>query len=122
MTIAPAGLPGDRVRCCTADLRLSVNGTPVTEPYVHAGDEPSIDPFDITVPAGRVWVMGDHRSNSADSRYHPLGGDGSEGSVPIDKIVGRAVAVVWPADRLTWIDRPGSVFATVPAPTARRTP
>lgn len=112
------GLPGDHVKCCTADLRVTVNGTPIREGYVKAGDDPSIDPFDITVPAGHVWVMGDHRSNSSDSRYHPLGGDGREGSVPMSKVVGRAIAVVWPADRVRWLSRPSSVFSTVPAPSA----
>lgn len=111
------GLPGDRVKCCTADLELTVNGQAIDETYVKAGDDPSIDPFDITVPEGKLWVMGDHRSNSGDSRYHPLGGDGSQGSVPISKVVGRAVVIVWPADRMSWLGRPTSMFAKVPDPT-----
>lgn len=110
------GLPGDHVKCCTVDGKITVNGTPITEPYVMPGDVPSIDPFDIRVPAGRLWVLGDHRSDSGDSRYHPLGGDGTEGSVPIADVVGRAVAVVWPFDHATILRRPTSVFTSVPDP------
>lgn len=110
------GLPGDHVKCCTVDGKITVNGTPITEPYIMPGDVPSIDPFDIRVPEGRLWVLGDHRSDSGDSRYHPLGGDGTEGSVPIAGVVGRAVAVVWPFDRATILRRPTSVFTSVPDP------
>ena len=60
------GMPGDRVKCCTADRRLLVNVVPITEPYVYPGDDPSDLAFDITVPADKVWVMGDHRSDSKD--------------------------------------------------------
>lgn len=111
------GLPGDRVACCT-DGKLTVNGTPITEPYVKAGDEPSSMSFAITVPAGRVWVMGDHRSNSEDSRFHDPEGDGSGGSVPLDKITGRGVAVVWPIDHWAVLHEQAAVFSAVPAPTA----
>lgn len=109
------GLPGDRVSCCDSQGRLTVNGTPIVEPYVKPGDEPSSLTFDVTVPAGKVWVMGDHRADSSDSRYHPLGGDGTEGSVPIDNIVGRAVAVVWPLRDITWLGQPSATFSDVPS-------
>ncbi len=113
------GLPGDHVRCCTADGRLTINDTPITEPYVYPGDAPSQRTFDITVPADSVWVMGDHRSNSRDSRYNDEpSNDGSRGSVPIDKVVGRAFAVVWPLSKLAWLGTPEHVFSRVPAPTA----
>lgn len=109
------GLPGDRVQCCTADGRLSVNGTPITEPYVYPGDQPSDTTFDITVPADKVWVMGDHRSNSKDSRYNDgPQEDGTNGSVPMDNVVGRAFAVVWPLSKLTWLAEPANTFARVP--------
>lgn len=100
------GLPGDTVSCCGPDGRLAVNGKPVAEPYVKTGDAPSSLPFDITVPAGAVWVMGDHRADSEDSRYHDPAGDGSGGSVPISDVTGRAVAVVWPFDRITRLGNP----------------
>ena len=100
------GLPGDRVACCDAQGRLTVNGVPLDEPYLFELDLPSRDQFNILVPPGRVWVMGDHRSRSADSRAHL--GDPGGGTVPIDKIVGRAVAIVWPLGRAKWLPIPES--------------
>ena len=88
------GLPGDRVRCCDSDGRLVVNGSPLDEPYLYPGDVASVDPFDIRVADGMLWVMGDHRSESADSRAHI--GDPGGGGVPVDSVVGKAVAVLWP--------------------------
>ncbi len=107
------GLPGDHVQCCTADGRVTVNGTPLEEPYLHPGDPPSMKRFNITVPAGDVWVMGDHRSNSGDSRYHD-DGTGRTGSVPIDDITGRAIAIVWPINRVSWLSDYSQVFDKVP--------
>lgn len=88
------GLPGDRVRCCDGGGRLVVNGNLIDEPYLYPGDVASVDPFDIRVADGMVWVMGDHRSESADSRAHI--GDPGGGGVPVDSIVGKAVVVLWP--------------------------
>lgn len=110
------GLPGDHVACCDTLGRLVVNGTSVTEPYLKAGDTPGggRPAFDITVPKDKVWVMGDHRSDSADSRMHD-DGTGALGSVPLTSIKGRAVMVVWPLSRVTWLSVPERVFGSVPA-------
>ena len=91
------GLPGDHVLCCDAAGHLSVNDTSVKEPYLYPGDQPSDLTFDVTVPAERVWVMGDHRSVSADSRAHL--GDPGGGMVRLDDVVGRAAMVYWPPSR-----------------------
>jgi len=88
------GLPGDTVACCT-DLKVTVNGVPLNEgSYVYPGNTPSAFSFKTTVPAGYVWVMGDHRGDSEDSRYHTdeLGA----GAVPENEVVGRAFLVIWP--------------------------
>jgi len=113
------GLPGDHVVCCDSNQKLTVNGAPLTEPYLFPGDEPSVQPFDINVPAGRVWVMGDHRSQSGDSRLHDEGAGGTKGSVPESLIVGRSMAVVWPLGRWSWMSNPGATFAKVPTAAAR---
>ncbi len=88
------GLPGDRIRCCDSGGRLVVNRSPLDEPYLYPGDAPSDTRFDIRVADETVWVMGDHRSASADSRAHI--GDPGQGGIPIDSIVGQVVAIVWP--------------------------
>lgn len=92
------GLPGERVACCDAGGRVTVDGVPLEEPYLYPGDRPSEQPFEVVVPPGRVWVMGDHRSESADSRAHL--GDPGGGTVALGRIVGRAEAVYWPWHRV----------------------
>lgn len=112
------GMPGDKVACCTAG-KVTVNGVAIDEPYIMAGDVPSLKSFSVTVPEGRVWVMGDHRSDSADSREHDPDGDGRQGSVPIERITGRAFAVVWPFEHFGGLSAHESTFARVPAAAAR---
>lgn len=113
------GLPGDKVSCCTADQRIMVNGTPIEEPYLFPGTPPSSRTFDITVPADGLWVMGDNRDHSSDSRFHD-GPDntGKEGSIPISGVVGRSFAVIWPLGRATWLNGGSDAFVNVPAPSA----
>lgn len=116
------GLPGDKVFCCDIKGRLEVNGKALDETsYLYPGDAPSQMKFEVTVPAGRVFVMGDHRSASGDSRVHlgdtsPGGGaPGDAAFVPMDKITGRAIMVVWPASNFAKLGKPAT-FDTVPAP------
>jgi signal peptidase I len=117
------GMPGDHVVCCDKDGRLTINGVAVSEPYIRQGDNPGGGKpnFDVTVPSGRVWVMGDHRSDSSDSRFHD-DGTGATGSVPIEDITGRAVMVVWPIDHVTWLSVPERVYADVPPASGQPTP
>ena len=99
------GVGGDRVICCDADGRITVNGTALDETeYLYPGNPPSRQTFDVLVPEGRLWVLGDHRSASADSRAHL--GDPGGGMVPVDRVIGRAFAIVWPLDRLQFLPIP----------------
>ncbi len=88
------GVEGDTVTCCDAQGRVSVNGVPVDEEYVMQlpGSEPA--EFEVVVPEDSYWVMGDNRSNSADSLYH--WSNGGNGFVPRSSLVGKADFVIWP--------------------------
>ncbi len=92
------GLPGDHVACCDAQGWVTVNGVPLTEQsYLYPGDAPSEIRFDIVVPPGRLWVMGDHRLISDDSRDHL--GDPGGGTIPENAVIGRAFVIIWPPSR-----------------------
>jgi signal peptidase I len=92
------GIPGDHVVCCNAAGQITVNGVPLSESsYVYPGSVPSTLQFNITVPAGRLWVMGDNRSDSDDSRYRTNAPGG--GTIPESAVVGRAFLIIWPFSR-----------------------
>jgi signal peptidase I len=101
------GVGGDHVQCCDAQGRVTVNGVPLEEQsYIAPGARPSERPFDVTVPDGRLWVMGDNRSNSEDSRFHmDLPGNGT---IDADSVVGKVWVIVWPASRWDHITRPAT--------------
>lgn len=99
------GVPGDKVVCCNDFGQITVNGVPLEEPYITlpAGvTKVTRDDFSVTVPAGKLWVMGDNRYNSADSAFHR--NDPTGGFVPVDNVVGRALLISWPVNRWAWLD------------------
>ena len=104
------GVPGDVIECCT-NGKVTVNGVPLDEPYIYRDasgqqDKPSERTFKVTVPPNRLWVMGDHRSLSADSRVHM--DEPGKGTIPADNVVGRAFVLVWPLDRWTTLSVPAT--------------
>ena len=88
------GIAGDKVECCSKSKKLLVNGVEIDEPYIFAGNSPSDSNFNVTVPTGKIWVMGDHRGASADSRFHQ--DDINNGMVPLSKVTGKVVGIIWP--------------------------
>ena len=95
------GVGGDHVVCCDKQGYLQVNGVQIHEPYIFTGNNPSDSKFDITVPKGFIWVMGDHRGASADSRFHTS--DAHKGMVPLSDVVGRAEFVIWPVNHISFL-------------------
>ncbi|KKK04629.1 signal peptidase I [Micromonospora sp. HK10] len=114
------GVGGDHVVCCdhTGDQeRLIINGKPIDEPFIFPGNKPADQDFDITVPEGRLWVMGDHREASGDSLEHwqQSGEDINEATIPEDQVIGRAFTIFWPVNRATWLSVPKQ-FDGIPQP------
>jgi signal peptidase I len=109
------GLPGDTVVCCNEFGQLTVNGVPLDEEqYVklpEGASQVTRDTFEVTVPEGSLWVMGDNRYSSADSAYHR--NDPTGGFVPVENVVGRALVVSWPMNRWQWLDDYPFVFREV---------
>ena len=112
------GLPGDHVTCCNALGQMSVNNMPLAEPYIkqRPGETAASEvAFDVVVPTNSLWVMGDNRGNSRDSRYNV--DKPGKGFVPISNVVGRAFAITWPLSRWSWIGNYSEVFRDVSAET-----
>jgi len=106
------GLPGDHVVCCDAGGKLTINGTSIDETYINPAEVPQVRNFDVTVPEGKVWVMGDNRNHSADSRAH-METDG--GFVDLKDLEGKAAVIAWPLNRIKTLDNYPDVFKNVPA-------
>ena len=92
------GVAGDKVECCSKNKKLMINGVEIDEPYIFAGNTASDTDFNVTVPEGKIWVMGDHRGASADSRFHQ--DDINNGMVPTFRITGKVVGIIWPIKNL----------------------
>lgn len=121
------GLPGDTVACCNAQGMLSINGVAVKEPYITLPEgqtRASAVDFKVTVPANSLWVMGDNRYNSADSRFNV--DKPGHGFVTMNDVVGRAFVITWPVARWSWLSNYSDTFADVPRvavnPAANTTP
>jgi signal peptidase I len=115
------GVAGDHVICCDDQGRITVNGKSLDEPYLYhdgngGADVASQDSFDIVVPSSRLWVMGDHRSRSGDSReQYSRHGDVTRATIPTQSVVGRAFVLFWPFGRGDWLTVPDT-FDQVPPP------
>ncbi|WP_258933317.1 signal peptidase I [Nesterenkonia pannonica] len=106
------GLSGDTVECCDEQGRILVNGEPVDEPYINDGHSPSEQEFSVEVPEGHVWLLGDNRGASADSRAHV--DEPNAGAVPEEDVIGRHLGTVWPFDRFVSGASQDEPFESVP--------
>lgn len=113
------GVGGDQIACCDPEQRLIINGRPLDEPYLYSqngvSDVAAIPQFEVVVPDGRLWLLGDHRSSSGDSmdHYQRSGGDIMAATVSEDAVIGRAFVLFWPFDRARWLSAPDT-FDAVP--------
>ena len=110
------GVGGDKVRCCGKDGKIEVNGVSINEPYIYEGDKPSDSEFEVEVPQGFIWVMGDHRGASADSRFHA--DDPNKGMVALDKVTGRATFIIWPFSNLAILEK-GEDLSKIPVKSSK---
>ena len=110
------GVGGDKVRCCGKDGKIEVNGIGIDEPYIYEGDKPSDSDFEVEVPQGFIWVMGDHRGASADSRFHT--DDPNKGMVALDKVTGRATFIIWPFSNLAILEK-GEDLSKIPVKSSK---
>lgn len=108
------GMPGDHVVCCNEEGLITVNGEPIRETYLKPGVTASDSAFDVTVPEGHVWLLGDNRSLSKDARFHHRAT--GFGFVPMSNIEGRAWLTVYPLDRFGTIPSASHIFENVPDP------
>lgn len=110
---------GDQLVCCDDQQRLVINGVSLEEPYLYSqngiSDAAAGPPFEVVIPEGRLWVLGDHRSSSGDSmdHYQRSGGDIMAATISEDAVIGRAFVLFWPPSRATWLSAPDS-FDPVP--------
>jgi signal peptidase I len=108
---------GQTVQCCDDDGRVTVDGKPLDEPYIYQNTPEADRKFGpVTVSEGRLWVMGDHRSASADSKAHI--DDKYSGTIGVDDVIGKASVVVWPPSRLGLLDAPDIQGVEAAAPVA----
>lgn len=107
------GVGGDTVKCCDKNGKVTVNGKALDEPYLYPGNAPSTISFDVKVPEGRLFFLGDHRGLSADSRFHM--DEEFQGTVPLSDVVGRAVVIAWPVGDWSRLREPAT-FRSVPDP------
>ena len=108
------GVGGDTIECCSPGGQIIRNGEPLDEPYIFPGDPTDQVVFRVEVPEGRLFVMGDHRGDSADSRYHL---EEDDGTVPVENVVGTAEVIMWPISRWatlpTYADQQSAMSAGV---------
>jgi signal peptidase I len=115
------GLPGDHVMCCDSTGHMTINGKTLQEDYLDTDNGQNVpaspDPFNVVVPAGRLWVMGDNRVDSADSRYHFAQTKNlTDSTISLSSVIGRAFVLFWPFSRAHWLSPP-STFDKVPSAT-----